>query len=104
MGRAVNKNFIGGEVGDWKIVEYDENSGDLPLHGVEIWLGDPIIISKARWFISMVPQGPVGGYNLVHGGPHVLGCVPQGHTFPFHMWKGKWEPGIWDAQGQVHLL
>ena len=48
------------------------------------------------------PQGPVAGYNTlwVDGSSH----VPQGHSLPFHIQKGKWESDNWEVQGQMGSL
>ena len=49
-----------------------------------------------------MPEGPVAGSNTLWAvvGPCVLGCVPQGHSLPFHIQKGKRESDNWDAQGK----
>lgn len=47
--------------------------------------------------------GPVSGTNIlwVDGGAFVFGWVPQGHSHPFHIQKGKSKSANRDAQGQM---
>ena len=56
-----------------------------------------------EWLSLFTATGPVAGANIlwVDGGAFLFDWVPQEHSHPFHIQKGKSKSANRDAQGQV---